>query len=101
MVGDQDLAQGVFFRDFGSTVTTADGRSAQAHFDYADEMETFGNLGSSAGQIAQKPQITLATGALKNLANGMALTVDGANYKVRTARAIGDGKLTVVELVRA
>src|SRR4051812_42905254 len=97
-LGDQDL--GVFFSDMAVTVTTPAGRSTKANFDLVDEMESFGGLGGSAGQVAQKPQITFVTGTLGDVQNGDKLTVDGVDYLARTPRAIGDGKLTVLELKR-
>jgi|SRR5579884_2684070 len=103
-VGDQDLAAGAMFRDFGVTIVKDDGQTTLGHFDFADEMEAFGGLGggnSVPGQVAEKPQVTFATGALTGLGNGVKLTVDGASYKVRTVRKIGDGKLSVAELIRA
>jgi hypothetical protein len=63
--------------------------------DYADELVLETDVTASVGKMMA---VTIKTGSLPGLAVGMALTVDGVNYKAREVLRTGDGALTRIML---
>ena len=97
-IGDQDIANGVFFAD-GVAVVDAAGNKANAVLDWPEDVEMLhGRL--TPGIVVGKPKITYATGSL-NLKSDQLVTVAGTRYQVCHVWRIDDGKLTCAELNKA
>ena len=94
--GDQDLD--IFFVD-GTKVVLADGSSFMAHFDIPEKIEQFGAPKVMAGDIAGRPMIRFNAVHLANINHGDLVTINSAQYKIRSAeRDAGDGLVAIAQL---
>jgi hypothetical protein len=91
-LGDNDLAAGVFTKDFGRVVSYG-GQTVKGNFDAPAKDAGFGNAKvSDVDYRLELPQVALAPFPTV----GDAVTVDGVAYKVRSADPMDDG--AIVEL---
>lgn len=100
MFGDADLR--VFFRDFGLPVVFngvsayPDGETIKGNLDQPGKDAIFGE---ATGVSDQEFSIELPYNAFSPFpASGNVLTVDGAQYKVRSATPKSDGGITEIKL---
>lgn len=96
--GDQDIADGCFFRD-GDLVTRMNGSpSFMAHFDIPEVIPTFSPLSVKAVEVAARPVIGFSTASAADLAHNEQLMVRGTEYRVRSVNKKNDGQISEAEL---
>jgi len=92
-LGDTDMASGVFFADFGSTVVYGE-QTAKGNFDAPGKDSTFGDAESVSNQDYRLEVAAVAFDPFPGV--GDLLTVAGLRYKVRASTPMDEG--AVVEL---
>ena len=102
-LGDGDVQNGLFFQD-GDAGVLADGSVLMGHFDLVEQLDSFGGQKSITGEMGGKPVFRYSSAqadALGGLKHGTVITIKDVKYKVRTAKKIEDGQISVAELANA
>lgn len=98
-IGDQDVANDVFFRDTSKVTVVATGETFMGHFLYPEQIAMFPPLNVGAGDVAGRPELRYTTQLAPQLSHGVILDIEGeGHWEVRSARQEQDGKVSVAEL---
>lgn len=82
----------------GGVDVTVGATTVKGLVDIADESVLQGQAADFVGHVVS---VTVKTGALTGLAEGVALTADGVNYQVMRVQQIDDGALTLIHVARS
>ena len=101
VVGDQDVANDVFFRDCSQVTVVETGQTFMGFFLYPEQISTFPPLNIAAGDVVGRPTLQFATALAPPLSHGSLLEVENrGRWQVRSVRQEQDGQVSTAELGR-
>jgi hypothetical protein len=84
----------MFNDPFHSVAIVFGAQSCRGDFDWDDAIQNDG----TGDVFVRRRKVTVRTGALTTLTNGLAITVDGVTYRIHDSQKVGDGQLTEIIL---